>query len=151
MQPGFQGGIENAWFPDALKCCGFLKLYITKHFKLQQGHYIHPRKFPACRNRDTPYRRKCPMACAALIKAVYEVDPLQCPKHVVSLSNHAPGTMKIISFIEDDAVIERILKHCGKWKVGIARSPPIPSTTSPVSVAEEPLLDYSLSLSFSNV
>ena len=29
---------------------------------------------------DTPFRRKCRMTWAALIKAVYEVDPLKCPK-----------------------------------------------------------------------
>jgi hypothetical protein len=41
---------------------------------------------------DTPVRRKMRMTWAALIKAVYEVDPLKCPKPVVSnLSNHAAG------------------------------------------------------------
>ncbi|KMQ49592.1 hypothetical protein CHISP_3495 [Chitinispirillum alkaliphilum] len=92
---------------------------------------------------DTPYRRKCPMTWAALIKVVYGIDLLQCPKHVVQLVEPCGGTMKIISFIEDGVVIERILKHCGKWKVGIARSPPIRSTTSQLTVAEEPSLDYS--------
>jgi len=29
---------------------------------------------------DTPYRRKCRMTWAALIKLVYEVDPLKCPR-----------------------------------------------------------------------
>jgi hypothetical protein len=38
---------------------------------------------------DTAFRRKCRMTWAALIKLVYEVDPLKCPKPVVSLPNHA--------------------------------------------------------------
>jgi len=56
---------------------------------------------------ESAYTKKCRMTWAALIKAVYEVDPLKCPK--------CGGTMKIISFIEDDATIQKILKHCGKW------------------------------------
>jgi hypothetical protein len=51
---------------------------------------------PGMPETDTPYRRKpalsavegCRLTWAALIKAVYEVDPLKCPKPVVSLSNH---------------------------------------------------------------
>jgi hypothetical protein len=44
---------------------------------------------------------------AALLKQVYEVDSLPCPK--------CGGTMKIISFIErrQHEVIEKILRHCG--------------------------------------
>ena len=58
-----------------------------------------------------------------LIKRVYEVDPLECPK--------CGGTMKIISFIErgQQDVVERILRHCGLWEGPIrtlagARAPP---------------------------
>jgi hypothetical protein len=40
---------------------------------------------------------------ARLIQKIYEVDPLSCPK--------CQGRMKIISFIEDEEVIEKILKH----------------------------------------
>ena len=60
---------------------------------------------------------------AMLIKRVYEVDPLECPK--------CGGTMKIISFIErgQQDVVERILRHCGLWEGPIrtlagARAPP---------------------------
>jgi hypothetical protein len=74
------------------------------------------------------------MTWAALIKAIYEVDPLKCPK--------CGGTMKVVSFIEDDSVIESILKHCGKWKEEIPRPPPALSTGPPAMVAE-PALDYS--------
>jgi hypothetical protein len=60
---------------------------------------------------------------AILIKRVYEVDPLECPK--------CGGTMKIISFIErgQQDVLARILRHCGLWEGPIrtlasARAPP---------------------------
>jgi hypothetical protein len=47
-----------------------------------------------------------PITWAALIKAVYEVDPLKCPK--------CGGTMKIVSFVEEAkiniAIITMILK-----------------------------------------
>jgi len=37
-----------------------------------------------------------------------EIDFLTCPK--------CQGRMRIISFIEDDEVIEKILKHLGLWE-----------------------------------
>ena len=40
---------------------------------------------------------------ARLIQKIYEVDPLMCPK--------CHGRMKIIAFIEDEEVIEKILKR----------------------------------------
>ncbi len=36
---------------------------------------------------------------------MYEIDPLTCPK--------CQGKMRIISFIEDEEVIEKFLKHLG--------------------------------------
>ena len=45
---------------------------------------------------------------ARLIQKVYEVDPLLCPK--------CQGQMKIISFIEEQAVIKQILQHLGLWE-----------------------------------
>ncbi len=65
------------------------------------------------------YRKLCRMRWAALIKRVWEVDPLLCPK--------CGGTMAIVSFIEkrDQAdVIEKILKHCGLWHQPTSRAPP---------------------------
>ena len=63
---------------------------------------------------------------ATLIKMVYEVDPLVCPK--------CGRKMKIISFIEQDEVIRRILTHCGLWKDPPVRPPPM-SATSRISAA----------------
>ncbi len=50
-----------------------------------------------------------------LIQKIYEVNPLTCPKRFKK--------MKIISFIEDEQVIKKILKHLGLWEVK-ARPPP---------------------------
>ena len=52
---------------------------------------------------------------ARLIQKIYEVDPLVCPR--------CHGTMRIISFIEDQQVIRVILEHLGIWLVRV-RSPP---------------------------
>jgi hypothetical protein len=89
---------------------------------------------------DTPYRKLCRIRWSALIKRVYEVDPLCCPK--------CGGTMAIVSFIEQEDqadVIERIaapfghsrrcgrafslhsgLKHCQLWDDYPPRAPPMP-------------------------
>jgi hypothetical protein len=80
---------------------------------------------------DTAFRRKCRMTWAALIKCVYEVDPLKCQK--------CGGEMRVISFIEKDTVIEKILRHCGLWKVPSIRPPP---EEKPPPIVEDAELDY---------
>ena len=52
---------------------------------------------------------------ARLIQKIYEADPLTCQK--------CRGRMRIISFIEDEEVIRKILKHLGLWEME-ARPPP---------------------------
>jgi hypothetical protein len=55
------------------------------------------------------------------------------------------GTTKLTNqdylFIEDNATIQKILKHCGKWKDAIPRPPPQISA-EPASAVEEVTLDY---------
>jgi hypothetical protein len=84
---------------------------------------------------DTDYRKKCRMTWAALIKCVYEVDPLKCP--------NCGGTMKVISFIERNQsdVIERILRHCDLWKETPTRAPPVELPVPPQQFAG-PILDF---------
>ena len=43
-----------------------------------------------------------------LIKKVWEVDPMTCPRR--------GSMMKIISLIQDPDIIRQILKHLGLWK-----------------------------------
>ena len=56
---------------------------------------------------------------ARLIQKIYETDPLCCPK--------CSEQMRILSFIEDEQVIEKILKHLGLWEMK-ARPPPKTNT-----------------------
>jgi hypothetical protein len=55
---------------------------------------------------------------AMLIKRVYEVDPLSCPK--------CGGPMDVVAFIDPPQadVIEKILRHCDPWRCSAARAPP---------------------------
>jgi len=57
-------------------------------------------------------------AWARLIRKVYEVDPLECPK--------CKGPMRVIALIDDPAVVRRILEHLGLWApLPTERSPPL--------------------------
>jgi len=60
-------------------------------------------------------------AWARLIQKVYEGDPLECPK--------CGARMRVISFINDPAVIRRILEHLGLW---LANARPVPWAHSPL-------------------
>jgi hypothetical protein len=120
---------------------------VTQHIPNKGEHQI--RYYGFYSNKSRGMRQKKPVAVpgmpepepafvtkrrltwAALIKCVYEVDPLKCPS--------CGGTMKIISFIDQDEVIRRILKHCNLWKDPQPRAPPIP--IAPPALAE-PALDY---------
>ena len=67
----------------------------------------------------TPFRKLCRSRWSALIRQVYEVDPLKCPE--------CGGEMKFVSFIEkrdQAAAIEQILKYCNLWVELKARDNP---------------------------
>jgi hypothetical protein len=77
--------------------------------------------------RDTPVPRanRCSQTWAMLIKRVYEVDPLSCPR--------CGGQMKVVALIEppQGGVIERILRGHqsvamvgGLWHPSTPRAPP---------------------------
>jgi len=55
---------------------------------------------------------------AMLIAKVWEVDPLKCPD--------CSSQMKVVSVIEDDVVIEKILRHLELWEEQTNRGPPKP-------------------------
>jgi hypothetical protein len=59
---------------------------------------------------------------ARLIQKINEVDPLTCPK--------CSGKMKVISVIEEQDVIKKILKHLGLWELTPRPPPPIPKAQS---------------------
>jgi len=66
-----------------------------------------------------------------LCEEVLKVDPLTCPK--------CQGRMRIISFIENEEVIKKILKHLGLWNV---KARPPPRANAPPK--HEPYINYSL-------
>ena len=82
---------------------------------------------------DTPFRRKCRMTWAALIRAIFEVEPLKCPS--------CGGNMKIVSLIEEESIIEKILRHCNLWKEEPPRSPPQKIVAE--NICTQPVYDYS--------
>ena len=55
------------------------------------------------------------------IKKIWKQDPLVCPECM--------GIMKIVAFIDDPIVIEKILKYLSLWNDESARDPPHPSET----------------------
>ncbi len=54
------------------------------------------------------------------IRKIYEVDPLCCPK--------CGGEMKIISFITEYQIIQKILEHLDLWAQKPSRDPPHQNT-----------------------
>jgi len=53
------------------------------------------------------FRRRCKRAWARLIRKVWCADPLVCPR--------CGGQLRIISFIDNPSVIEKILRHLKLW------------------------------------
>jgi len=69
---------------------------------------------------DEPFRRRARLTWAALIKKVYEVDPLLCP--------YCGAEMKIVAFITEHSTICRILEHIqmpAQRPEPLAHSPPL--------------------------
>ena len=65
--------------------------------------------------QDDEYKKDCNKSWARLIKKIYEVDPLICPK--------CGEQMRIISFIEDYRVIKKILYYLGIYEFKRDRPP----------------------------
>ena len=71
---------------------------------------------------DTPFRRQCRKRWAELIRKVWIDDPLVCP---------CGGTMRVIAFITNPPVVDKIINHLGLDHSDppdpIAHAPPIDS------------------------
>jgi hypothetical protein len=71
-----------------------------------------------------------------LIKKVREADPLRCPKCL--------REMRLVSLIDEEDVIERILRHLGLWQEGVrvhsGTGPPGETTLDPC--LDDPFPDY---------
>jgi len=83
-----------------------------------------------------PPKKACSKKWAELIKLVYEVNPLLCPK--------CQHEMRIVALINDLPVVEKILKHLDLWH-SQAHSPPVSKETKIVEdkIVEEAIYDYS--------
>jgi len=65
---------------------------------------------------DGPDARAMRRSWAQLIKRIYEVDPLVCPK--------CGSEMKVVAFIIDHAVVDKILRHLKRTEGERGRGPP---------------------------
>ena len=81
-----------------------------------------------------------------LIKKVWEADPLLCPQ--------CHNEMRIITLIDEAAVIERILRHLGLWEAGVrvdaARDPPEPAEPVIEPWLDDPFPNYENELVFAH-
>jgi hypothetical protein len=73
---------------------------------------------------------------ARLIQKIYQIDPLLCPK--------CQGSMKVIAFIEDDALIKTILIHLGLWETR-NHDPPQSNEVHTPTIETELTYDYTYS------
>jgi len=93
-----------------------------------------------CQEEVSGFRKQCRANWARLIQKIYEVDPLSCPK--------CQGVMRVLAFIEEKAVIRKILEHLALWEVPRrkapqSRGPPIPGVEEVMVVyAESQVVEY---------
>jgi hypothetical protein len=78
-------------------------------------------------------RQAAKAAWAKLIRKLYEVDPLLCPK--------CGAAMRVIALIEDPAVIERILSWLGLWQPLPAGGPAPPRKSASLRLTYHPVPD----------
>jgi hypothetical protein len=75
-------------------------------------------------------KKRCSKKWASLIKRVYEIDPLCCPR--------CCNQMRILALIDQPEIIEKILKHLNLW-LPIAHSPP---GSDDVKIIKDTTYDY---------
>jgi hypothetical protein len=81
---------------------------------------------PRTKREEGPNARAMRRSWAQLIKRIYEVDPLVCPS--------CGSEMKVIAFILDHAVVDKILRHLKRRaEKGRQRGPPRRSELAAVS------------------
>ena len=78
----------------------------------------------------TTTKKSCSKRWASLIKKIYEVDPLTCPR--------CSHQMRIISIIEKSQTIQKILKHLNLWQPQ-AHGPPMSEDSK---IIEDTIYDY---------
>ena len=91
---------------------------------LASGRGAHSAPPPACASASLAALRR---GWAQLIRRVYEIDPLVCPR--------CRGVMRVVAFITESRVIRRILEHLGASarRATQDRAPPPVAAAVPVS------------------
>ena len=70
---------------------------------------------------------------AGMIRKVYEVDPMACPR--------CGGRMKVVALITEYAVVDRIVDHL-KLTFAAAKPPPSQAAFQEILMAADPPVDY---------
>ncbi len=135
IRRGHRRRTSSAWWPTSptrARCCGTTVTTPTARAASDAAAGPGGRQ-PTPRRRGHPseaatvepanFSRADARRWAVLIRRIYEVDPLVCPK--------CAGTMRMIALIQEPKVIDKILKHlrtkgrdarAGPWATGL--SPP---------------------------
>ena len=95
---------------------------------LVSGPDVHPPPHPPPPSAPvSPSLAALRRGWAQLIRRVYEVDPLVCPR--------CQGVMRVVAFITEGRVIRRILDHLAAAAPNAShgRAPPFPAAATPVS------------------
>jgi hypothetical protein len=92
-----------------------------------------PRRLPAKDWAALIRKPHIGLRSAAMIRKVYEVDPMLCPK--------CGGQMKVIAFIMDYAAVDRIIDHL-KLIFAAEKPPPSRVLTEVALTAAEERADY---------
>jgi len=102
---------------QVVRYCGYYSNKARGQRRLQQQRAagITPATVSAPEPEADDFRRHAKRAWARLIRKVWAADPLACPK--------CGGRLRIISFIQDPPVIEKILRHLKLWNP-LTRPPP---------------------------
>ena len=98
-----------------VRYCGYYSNKARGMRRKQQPNAADMTPVSAAEAEPDDFRRHCKRAWARLIRKVWSADPLVCPK--------CAGPLRIISFIENPLIIEKILPHLKLWNLP-ERSPP---------------------------
>ena len=128
-------GLRKSIHLPSARNTSFIFLFVScAHFKArsqaQQTEPLVPgpgEDAPPPRDSASPSLAALRRGWAQLIRRVYEIDPLVCPR--------CRGVMRVVAFITESRVIRRILEHLGASarRATQDRAPPPAAAAVPVS------------------
>lgn len=102
--------------------------YSNKARGLRKKTHVVERLTEVDPDQDAAFRKAARRQWAALIKKIYEIDPLVCTK--------CGGKMEIIAFITEGKTIRKILDHIGMTRPAERAPPREPQPSAPPSWSE---------------